>query len=232
MWHRETKDREHMKYVLRFAAVVLALGLLVSHADRSHAAGATPCVGDCQGTGAGGIDSLITIVGIALGTAPLASCPYGIPAGTPVTVDVIIQAVRNTLVGCPAPQATPTSPPTAADTFTPTPTVTPHTGTAACPAGQHRACHSGSGRGGGYHTVCTCVANPPPVCVTASGVHLQAGTTVLLYDATTVSAPDTCDAHATSVSCSATGVLSPPNATGYLVCNVVPTPTPPDSEED
>jgi hypothetical protein len=221
-----------MKHQLRFAAVVFGLGLLVSYGDRSRGASVTPCVGDCQGTGTSGIDSLVTIVGIALGNVPLASCPHGIPVGAPVTVDVIIQAVHNTLSGCPAPEATSTVLPSAADTSTPTPTVTPHAGTPTCPAGQHRACHSGSGRGGGYHTVCTCANNPPPMCVTASGIHLQAGTTVLLYDTTGVTAPDTCDAHATSVSCSATGVLSPPNATGYLVCNVVPTPAPPDPEDN
>ena len=219
-----------MKLLLRAATVVFGVGVLVAYGDRCYAA-SPPCVGDCQGIGASGIDSLVTIVGIALGNIPLTSCPHGIPLGTPVTVDVIIQAVHNTLSGCPAPEATATMPSSAADTPTPTPTVTPHAGTSTCPPGQHRACHSGSGRGGGYHTTCTCVPNPPPVCVTASGVHLQAGTTVLLYDTTAVTAPDTCDAHATTVSCSATGVLSPSNATGYLVCNVVPTPTPPDSEE-
>src|SRR5262249_43074975 len=161
--------------------------------------------GDCQGTGASGIDSLVTIVGIALGNVPLTSCPHGIPLGTPVTVDVIIQAVHNTLSGCPAPEATATMPPSTADT--PTPTVTPHAVAPPWPVAQLRACHSGRGRGGRYLPVCTCVANPPPMCVTASGVPLQAGTTVLLYDTTAVIPPDTCDAHATTVDCSATGVL-------------------------
>src|SRR5262249_6297552 len=140
LWQGETKDPDRMKHLLRSAAIVLGLGLLASHGDRSQAASVTPCIGDCQGTGASGIDSLVTIVGIALGTVPPASCPHGIPLGTPVTVDVIIQAVHNTLSGCPAPEATATMPTSTADTPTPTPTVTPHAGTPTCPAGQHRAC--------------------------------------------------------------------------------------------
>ena len=90
-----------------------------------------------------------------------------------------------------------------------------------CPVGQHAVCHGGSGRGGGYHSTCTCVNNPPPVCTTAWGTQILAGTSVILYDAYTVYAPDTCTAHGTVVSCSMSLVLSPPGATGYPVCNVV-----------
>jgi len=90
-----------------------------------------------------------------------------------------------------------------------------------CPAGQHAVCHGGSGRGGGYRSTCTCVNNPPPVCVTAWGTQIPAGTSMILYDTYTVYAPDTCTAHGMVVSCGLNGVLSPPNATGYPVCNVV-----------
>ena len=90
-----------------------------------------------------------------------------------------------------------------------------------CPAGQHAVCHGGSGRGGGYRSTCTCVNNPPPVCVTAWGTQIQAGTSIILYDTYIVYAPDTCSAHGAVVSCDLSGVLSPPNATGYPVCNVV-----------
>lgn len=90
-----------------------------------------------------------------------------------------------------------------------------------CPPGQHAVCHGGSGRGGGYRTTCTCVNNPPPVCVTAWGTQIVAGTSTILYDAYIVYAPDTCTAHGTVVSCDLNGVLSPPNATGYPVCSVV-----------
>ena len=90
-----------------------------------------------------------------------------------------------------------------------------------CPVGQHAVCHGGSGRGGGYRTTCTCVNNPPPVCVTAWGTQIPAGTSIILYDAYLVYAPDTCTAHGMVVSCDLNAVLSPPNATGYPVCNVV-----------
>jgi len=90
-----------------------------------------------------------------------------------------------------------------------------------CPVGQHPVCHSGSGRGGGYRSTCTCVNNPPPACVTAWGTQIQAGTSIILYDAYTVYAPDTCSAHGMVVSCDLNAVLHPSNATGYPVCNVV-----------
>jgi hypothetical protein len=65
------------------------------------------------------------------------------------------------------------------------------------------------------------VNNPPPVCVTAWGTQIAAGTSVILYDAYQVYAPDTCSAHGAVATCSLSGVLSPPNITGYPVCNVV-----------
>ena|ERR1700688_794683 len=90
-----------------------------------------------------------------------------------------------------------------------------------CPVGQHVVCHGGSGRGGGYRSTCTCVNNPPPVCITAWGTRILAGTSTILYNTYTVNAPDTCSAHGTVVSCDLNLVLYPPNATGYPVCNVV-----------
>ena len=195
--------------------------LIVFSADLSMAAAAMPCVGDCAGTGAPTIDSLVTLVAIALGNEPASSCPHGVPSGATVDVALIIQAVKNTLAGCPEAQATPTP---IAITTTATPTATLHAGATPCPAGQHRACHSGSGRGGGYHTICTCVNNPPPVCVTAWGTRIAAGSEVVLYDTLTVNAPDTCAAHGTAVSCDANGVLDPPGATGYAVCTVFTEP--------
>ncbi len=90
-----------------------------------------------------------------------------------------------------------------------------------CPAGQHAVCHGGSGRGGGYHTTCSCVVNAPPVCVTAWGTQIPEGTSVVLYSTNLVYSPDTCTAHGTVVSCDLNGQLTPPAATGYPVCNVV-----------
>jgi hypothetical protein len=75
-----------------------------------------------------------------------------------------------------------------------------------CPTGQHQVYHGGSGRGGGYHTTCSCVVNPPPMCVTAWGTQIATGTSVISYNAYTVNYPDTCSAHGTQVDC----VLNPP----------------------
>lgn len=90
-----------------------------------------------------------------------------------------------------------------------------------CPTGQHQVCHGGSGRGGGYRSTCSCVNNPPPVCVTSWGTQIPSGGSIILYDTYTVTAPDTCTAHATTVSCGLDLVLTPPDATGYPVCNVI-----------
>jgi hypothetical protein len=57
--------------------------------------------------------------------------------------------------------------------------------------------------------------------VTAWGTQILAGTSIILYDAYLVAAPDTCSNHATVVSCDLNLQLSPPGATGYPVCNVV-----------
>jgi hypothetical protein len=96
-----------------------------------------------------------------------------------------------------------------------------------CPAGQHAVCHGGSGRGGGYRRFCRCVNSPPPVCMTAWGTQIPAGTSIILYNTYIVYAPDTCRAHGTVVSCLGNTLVSPPvlvlspNITGYPVCNVV-----------
>jgi hypothetical protein len=179
---------------------------------------AEPCIGDCQGTGREDIASLVTLVSIALGSAPLSACPHGVPSGEAVTIAVLIQAVTNALGSCPGLPATPTLTPVVVAS-TPTPTATPNG--SSCPVGRHRVCHSGSGRGGGYHRTCTCVAIPPPVCRTAWGTQIAAGNSIVVYDTATVTAPETCAGHAAVVSCSTDGVLTPPDATGYPVCRVI-----------
>ncbi len=196
--------------------------------EPSPAAGQV-CIGDCQGTGSESIESLVTLVGIALGSVPLSACPHGLPDGAPVTVALLIQAVNNALGSCAGLTATPTFTPLAIDTLTPTSTVP--AGSTGCAAGQHRVCHGGSGRGGGYHRTCSCVADPtptPPVCRTASGTQIAAGTSVVLYDTATVYAPDTCASHGVLVSCGIDGTLTPAGATGYAVCQVVGDEGPPD----
>ena len=69
--------------------------------------GATPtatppplCVGDCDGGSVVTIDELITLVNIALGTAPPSACADGVPHGAAVDIALIIRAVNNTLNGC------------------------------------------------------------------------------------------------------------------------------------
>lgn len=204
-----------MKHVLQ--SLVLTVMLSMASGRVVGAAVTPPCVGDCHGNGATSIDSLITLVGVALGTSAPASCPLGVPEGAQINVALLIEAVNNALRGCPAARATPTLEPINTPTHTPVPTASD----AQCPTGQHLACHSGSGRGGGYRRICSCVVNPPPVCSTAWGTRIQAGTSTILYDVNMVHAPDACSAHATVVSCDVAGVLSPANATGYPTCVTV-----------
>jgi len=61
---------------------------------------AATCVGDCGGTGSVSIGNLITLVNIALGSAPPTACPKGVPSGAQVTISLLIQAVNNALNGC------------------------------------------------------------------------------------------------------------------------------------
>jgi hypothetical protein len=61
------------------------------------------CTGDCNGSGAVTIDELIKGVNIALGQAPLTSCPSLDADGSgTVTIDELVRAVTNALNGCPA----------------------------------------------------------------------------------------------------------------------------------
>jgi hypothetical protein len=213
-------DWSAMKPLRQSIAVLLVLALPLASGAAPLAPAESPCIGDCQGTGTGTIGSIVTMVSIALGQAPLSACPHGVPNGAQITVALLIQALNNVLGACPGPRATPTFSPTPTDTFTPTPTAATSASRTPCPAGQHLACHGGSGRGGGYRTTCSCVLNPPPVCVTAWGTQIPIGTSTVLYDASTVYAPDTCAAHGTLVSCGSNGLLTPPGATGYPVCHV------------
>ena len=59
------------------------------------------CLGDCDASGSVAVNEIITLVNIALGTAPPAACSDGgLPIGGEVTVAVVIQAVNNALNGC------------------------------------------------------------------------------------------------------------------------------------
>ena len=55
------------------------------------------CVGDCKRDGQITVDDILTMVNIALGTAPCSDC---VVAHCPVTIDQILTAVNNALNGC------------------------------------------------------------------------------------------------------------------------------------
>jgi cysteine-rich repeat protein len=60
------------------------------------------CIGDCGGDNEVTIDELLTLVNIALGSAPAGNCPPGdANADGEVTVDEVISAVNLALAGCP-----------------------------------------------------------------------------------------------------------------------------------
>jgi len=61
------------------------------------------CVGDCDASSDVTVNEIITLVNIDLGTADGSACPHGIPSGSSVDITLIIQAVNNDLVSCPAP---------------------------------------------------------------------------------------------------------------------------------
>jgi hypothetical protein len=69
--------------------------------DSAGAAAATTCAGDCDADGAVTVDELITLVNIALGNQPLATCPSGDSDGdSEITVNEIVGAVIDALTGC------------------------------------------------------------------------------------------------------------------------------------
>lgn len=75
-------------------------------------------------------------------------------------------------------------------------------GPTSCPAGYTRVGHSGSGRGGGYHTTYTCNPNP---CGLPWGGMIASGSSYVAYQSASVAYPDTCVSE--TVSCTA-GQLS------------------------
>lgn len=63
--------------------------------------GTTPCVGDCDGSGAVTVDEIITGVNIALGTVSVDLCmAFDSDGNGRVTVDEILTGVNNALDGC------------------------------------------------------------------------------------------------------------------------------------
>jgi hypothetical protein len=98
----------------------IALGLLAlsTLAPRAGTGGQPPqgCAADCSGDGVVRIAELLTAVRIVLGDAEIDSCRAADVNGDGrVAIDELIQGVNAALVGCAAPQPTPTpfGPPTA-----------------------------------------------------------------------------------------------------------------------
>lgn len=70
---------------------------------------AVPCVGDCSDDGTITVDEILIGVNVALGLAPMASCPqFDTDASGTLTVDELVSSVDAALRGCDPVQPTPT----------------------------------------------------------------------------------------------------------------------------
>jgi hypothetical protein len=96
----ETAKQADWRYSAVGSAAVVALGLTFCVAP--HAVGAREvCAGNCDSGGTVTVDEIITLVNIALGSAPPSACPAGIPPGRDVDITLIVEAVGNALAeGC------------------------------------------------------------------------------------------------------------------------------------
>ena len=88
--------------------IVLRVGTQVSAMtgalDVANPHQSTPCVGDCGGDRMVTVDELLTMVNIALNTAPVAACEAGDSnQDGEITIDEILTAVNNALGSCPTP---------------------------------------------------------------------------------------------------------------------------------
>ncbi len=93
-----------------------SVALLLLAATAGPAAAACP---DCDGDGTVAINELVTGIGIALGSAPLAACPVMDSGGDgAVSIAELIDAINAALGGCP-----PAASATATPMQTPTPTA-------------------------------------------------------------------------------------------------------------
>lgn len=84
-----------------FRAISLALCSLHFVTLLSHGAGAAQCAGDCDADQQVQVDELVTLIGIALGEAPLSRCAAAdSDTNGVVTVDEALTAVDHALRGC------------------------------------------------------------------------------------------------------------------------------------
>jgi YVTN family beta-propeller protein len=91
---------------------ILQTGIIVGEAPAGMAIAALPgpcwataepppCSGDCAGDGQTTIDDLVTLIGVALGTGPVAACAAGdLNGDAEITVDEVVTAVAAALGGC------------------------------------------------------------------------------------------------------------------------------------
>lgn len=84
-------------------AVVWAVTVLSTAVGSAQA-----CIGDCDGDGTVAVNELVLGVNLALGTAPLSSCPALAAGSGSVGINLLVRAVRHALDGCPPPAPTPT----------------------------------------------------------------------------------------------------------------------------
>lgn len=103
--------------------LVLTLAFLTALAGPA----AGQCVGDCSGDQTVAVNELVTGVGIALGSGPLAACPsFDADGDGQVAIAELVSAVNLALAGCAT--ATPTPSASATPSATPTVTATPAIG--------------------------------------------------------------------------------------------------------
>jgi hypothetical protein len=106
------RSRQRTVWLPALAAVVLLLSGVVPARSQY-------CAGDCDGSGAVTVTNLVTLVNIALSSAPLSACSRGDTDGSgDITIDEIIAAVNSALSLCVAA-------PTPTPTVSPTPTTVP-----------------------------------------------------------------------------------------------------------
>jgi hypothetical protein len=127
---RNTQCRADQAFREMSRVVALAAGLFLGVLLGAYPGrGVAACTGDCDGGGTVTVNEVITMVDIALGSSPPATCAPGDADGSgDITVDEIVAAVNNALDTCPLPTATPTFAPsssTPTSTSTPRPTSTP-----------------------------------------------------------------------------------------------------------
>jgi OmcA/MtrC family decaheme c-type cytochrome len=112
--------RWQQRLVHFLTVAILGMALAASGPTRGAA---QVCIGDCDGNGMVTVDNVITMANITLGSTPIDACTAGLPdQADSVTIDLIVTAVNNAIVGCAVvPTGTPTNTPISP---APTPTAT------------------------------------------------------------------------------------------------------------